>query len=115
MFTGKNKEDFNEWLIHTKSATVNMVGTIFNFSNTDSFIHLPFSMQSGVYLEYLDSVGYFIDISQTPSRIGKFEYFIWHDSLYSRIRKTKSQFTSRQEALTEAFKKVDELINKAVQ
>ena len=102
MFTGKNEIAFYNWLMKWKG----------NREYFPSFQDLHFSMQQGIYLEYLDSIGYYIDNRQNPYKIGVYEYFIWNDSVTSKKRILGEGFKSRSEALTEAFKKADELINK---
>lgn len=100
MFTGKNKEDFEKWFKSSDNSK--------DWDYSD-FKDMSFSMQQGVYLEYLDSVG--IRINVEWDYIGlegdEFSWFYWIEG-DSKFK----QFPTRQEALKEAFKKADELINK---
>jgi hypothetical protein len=112
IFTGKNKENFEKWF-HTDGEE--------NYEGLDSIVHsiyqpydafksLPFSMQSGVYLEYLDSIGVVIDVdSEMCTKEKYFEYTI--DGINGHESFDDMLFETRQEALTEAFKKTDEIIN----
>ena len=98
MFTGKNKEDFEKWLF------VHLIGE--NYSS-DEFEHFTFSMQQGVYLEYLDSVGYYCDAEKDMMYEDGIIFTYYINASYQ----TSEHFRTRQEALKEAFKKADELIN----
>ena len=98
MFTGKNKEQFEKWL-KVKYP---------HFWR--SFYNLPKTMQIGVYLEYLDSVECYITLDfyrPMDDEPREFEYDIYNKDDWT----SQGSFTTRQEALTEAFKKADELIN----
>ena len=93
MFTGKNKEDFKKWL---KS----MYGI-----ELSEFNKMFFAFKQGVYLEYLDSVGFKVSVVAD----GKF-FNVYFDV----SNKTSFPFRNaptRQAALKEALKKADELIN----
>ena len=107
MFTGKNKEDFAIWFcrIVREYTTPN---EIMNFKDSEMrrFYEWKFSMQQGVYLEYLDSVGMVVDCFKEECLSNEIGNFFWcvgdNDEGYE---------PTRQGALTEAFKKADELIN----
>ena len=113
MFTGKNKEAFEKWyknnpVHHYMGATPFMI-------LIKDFYRLDIREQQGVFLEYLDSVG----IQISPEQIGGVEsgnnwrvsiplnerYMMTHTWLNPKSAPT------REEALTEAFKKADELRN----
>jgi hypothetical protein len=78
-------------------------------------------MQSGVYLEYLDSVGYYFTIIPNWVKGNKTFRVGCHNlkdgiinSFFLRPKESTvlfNEYSTRQEALTEAFKKADELIN----
>lgn len=97
MFTGKNKENFEKWYKGLKRIKKTPI----------RFEVLPFSMQQGVYLEYLDSVGVNIFIGMD---YGWTYAFYLNGVIIGCI--VKLDVDTRQEALKEAFKKADELINK---
>lgn len=105
IFTGKNKEDFEKWMLKDKSD-IEILD--YNFDLYNLFFSLPFSMQQGVYLEYLDSVGYHVEIRYNRHWIG---YNILNN--IQALLYGYTGYTTRQEALTEAIKKADELINAA--
>ncbi len=122
MFTEKNKEDFEKWFYNQRNKDMNKIITNdlgcgydgcsdFYLEANDVFDKLPFSMQQGVYLEYLDSVGYVVEYKYNKI-IEKHQVCLRYD-----IKKdAPSSFiafshTLRQEALKEAFKKADELLN----
>lgn len=94
ILTGKNKEQFKKWYKGLKRIKRTPI----------RFEVLPFSMQSGVYLEYLDSVGYVVLIDKVGDT---WEVFL----LTNKRELLLDTKTTRQEALKEAFKKADELIN----
>lgn len=124
IFTGENKKAFEEWYKDIYFYASEMR------KNYNNFTKLPFEMQSGVYLAYLDSVGVYIEIKifcYSPD-----EWIVnifWHDdnvgkSLTSHrdngkliwerydLEKGLTVFPTRNEALKEAFKQADNLINK---
>lgn len=117
MFTGKNKEQFEKWFREKKpkNYSINYItmcsdkAFLFMTDNViKAFECSPFSMQQGVYLEYLDSVSYHIK----PWHDWEYDYYSFNIvNLYGVTLKCISGYKSRQEALTEAFKKADELIN----
>lgn len=97
MVTGKNKIQFEEWLL--TSALISHIEPI-------TFNKLDFEMQIGVYLAYYDSVKVFIDTFRMDLS-EKYGYEIngempeeWEDA-----------FETRQEAYREAFKKANDLQN----
>lgn len=107
--TGKNLEQFTTWFHTDGEENFNGLDNIVQgyAQPYDAFELLPFSMQQGVYLEYYDSVGCYITIIvDSPLRN---EWDIWYKK---SLKAPKGRGKSRQEALTEAFKKADELINK---
>lgn len=112
IFTGKNKEQFEKWYREfIKSKDHRAVRT----DNTyiDLFNEWLFEMQSGVYLEYLDSVGYRVEMmtytNATENKEATEFHFNW---MINDFWDDSIDYPTRQEALTEAFKKADELINK---
>jgi hypothetical protein len=111
MFTGKNKEQFEKWL----KIEVKKHYHFMQIENVIGFKILPFSIQLGIYLEYLDSVGIHIEskcwIDKTEDVNLTYYYCNWC-SINHPKEEDGSDYPTRQEALTEAFKKADELINK---
>ena len=116
MFTGKNKEQFEKWLHEwgmskenkEKCDSLSDDSEGCGYWGTIAFYFLPKPMQQGVYLEYLDSVSYHIKSWHD----WEYDYYAFNIvNLYGETLKWRSGYKSRQEALTEAFKKADELIN----
>lgn len=115
MFTGKNKEQFEKWLNkqqQKRNINYTTEGELLERVLNEYFMNeLPFSMQSGVYLEYLDSVGYYV----FPDGCACHDKPLWNYVIQNQSIEFHELFTpeckTRQEALTEAFKKADELIN----
>jgi hypothetical protein len=101
MLDGKCKEDFEKWLDWHQTI----------LESGENFNRLDFSLQSGVYLEFLDSVGIYIDImSATPKDLySEFGYIIkTKTDRFVKCNKGKT----RQEALKEAITKANEIYNK---
>lgn len=122
MFTGKNKEDFEKWysenqIVIEYVATEDGDTDKYSIGITRLYEH-PFSMQQGVYLEYLDN----LCIRVIPDYdINKNLWFAWvitndHINRVKIMSKGNGRnvlyFGNRKEAITEAFKKADELINR---
>lgn len=118
MFTGKNKEQFEKWCKSTKDYTLVNGEYLAVYMDKDRCLgslvywkELPFSMQQGVYLEYLDSVGVYISLDHyrhDEGHVSSCDYDLMTDKGYYF---SGNEHPTRQEALTEAFKKADELIN----
>ncbi len=102
MFTGKNKEQFEKWYKDVYFYATEMR------KNYNSFTKLHFTMQQGVYLEYLDSVEIEVDCFKDVIYEEESEDSFW----WGVGEDIDGHEPTRQEALTEAFKKADELINK---
>ena len=103
MFTDKAKEKFDEWLdtYYEKFAEWDCSG----------WDNLTASMQWGVIQDFGDSLGYLLEIEPF---FDDFTVWIWQknteeattDRMY-----TKGSIEHRQQARTEAIKKLNELIN----
>jgi hypothetical protein len=106
---GKAKEDFEKWYLYDNYFTpfVNIEAKYRRkeeqYRMFETFYSKPFSMQSGVLLEFFDSVG--IKISIFHHHQGKFTFLIDNRPSYM-YRDT------REEALKEAFNKAEEIYNK---
>ena len=99
MFTGKNKEQFEKWL---EKTTVKVDGWHLYYSSLN-IESQPFILWSAIATEYLDDLSTHIEVTYEQ---GIAEYEAWLDG-----EEVGDGFNTRQEALTEAFKKADELIN----
>ena len=102
--TGKCKEEFEKWF--TKD--------IEDFENYDQhllnkFYKQIYSMQYGVYVDYFDSVCFFIQIE---TRIFDKEHpcYIYSKTVYNRV----GCFNTRPEARTAAIEKANELRNEVL-
>jgi len=99
---GKAKIDFNKWM-KPNPLEHGRYGQLI----TNTFDNMPFALQSGVILEWLDSVGVYIIIE--PMNPDRFKYELWTlDNYYDGFIEP----ITRQEALKEAIKKAVEIYNK---
>ena len=113
MFTGKNKEDFEKWYLITHCKTSMTYEELMPHHKQEVygwFYDLKDSFKQGVYLEYLDSVGYVVDLSIIMGAEIE-RYFSYSIKFRNTIKVYCENKHTRQEALKEAFKKADELIN----
>jgi len=104
MLTDQCKEAFEKWLYDWEISK----GCFPLFDANDheqEFNALPFSMQWGVYLEFFDSVGIYVNIA------GRVDLF-W-GNIYVGDKSGSAQRTqkSRPEAQTEAITKANEIFN----
>lgn len=113
MLTGKCKEQFEDfckikynWSLYNKSYLAVKDGDSFVIY----FSELPFSMQLGVYLEYFDSIESEIDV--LLNQPNEFKFIIWNNNIHYFSEDDGKLFLTRQEAYKEAFKQLNELINK---
>ena len=126
MITGENKKEFEKWLILSEIAGKMVFGFNVQSSDFDNAVKsmwdkLPFEMQIGVYLAYYDSLG--IYITMIPNwkkgirtfRVGyHYEFGGVIDSEFLRPEKDSpffNEYSTRNEAYKEAFKKADEIVN----
>ena len=108
-FTGKNKESFEKWYKTNEKYDILLDSSWGTFLNdSEEFEGLPFSMQSGVMLEYLDSVEIDLYIDVEKDMIIKSIGFVYY--INGQLVNGQS-FDTRQEALKEAIKKADEILN----
>lgn len=121
MFTGKNKEQFEKWGVSEKGYTLVNREYLAVYMDKDrslgSLVYwtdLPQEMKNGILLEYLDSVDFYIHIGTwSDGKQNRYFYAIRSEDGETVFGVDIMQLMkSRQEALTEAFKKADELINK---
>lgn len=105
-----NKQ-FEEWLINDYERHFNYFeGTRGKYlagkEDRNSFYNLPFSMQWGIYLEFFDSVGIYIQIH--AHRKEQWFYSMWKPELF--IPQNQTYWESRTEAQQEAIKKAFEIL-----
>jgi hypothetical protein len=109
--TGKCKQDFQNWYFNQEIfddyyiTYVPKKGMLDEFKCID-FKELPNSMQYGVYVDFFDSVGIYIQIE---TRIFDKEHpcYIYSKTVYNRV----GLFKSRQQARTAAIEKANEIHN----
>lgn len=100
---GKCKEDFEKWF-RTNVPLVDI--SIFNHRTT------PFSMQYGVYVDFFDSVGIYIDIKSTPSSNLPYDSNI--KDIRNSLLVTEYNYTkTRQETRKKAVEKANEIYNES--
>lgn len=115
IFTGKNKKAFEKWLgsdpkylTHVYIGGCGYDGCEDVADSEDVFDKVPFSMQQGVYLEYLDSLQMYIKVWYNY----RYDFYSFElSNSHGNTLECISDYSTRQEALTEAFKKANELIN----
>jgi len=114
IFTGKNKIEFEKWYPEHMKESHGYNYTC-DEADIEFFYCVAKSFQQGVYLEYLDSRN---DKVIPDYNINKKMWFAWLIGDNNRVRlmsegsgRNVLYFDTRQEALMEAFKKADELIN----
>ena len=119
MFTDKAKEKFKEWLKLQPLSVPDIERALCIYPTTILlFDQLPPSMQWGVIQDFADSLGIYITIDfygeSIPDEI-KFQYtfdcYGEYEVKPNKIDYAEIGFKTRQEARTEAIKKLNELIN----
>ena len=96
--TGKAKDKFEEWFTKDVEGFENYDKHLLN-----KFYRVGFSMQYGVYVDFFDSVGLYID-KLCPDSFEINWGFDWYSD-YSEVNRT------RPEARTKAIEKANELLN----
>ena len=101
ILTGKTKEDFEIWL-HSNDVLIKE-GIYDDTYLTDVFDKLPLNLQYASIIEWFDSVGVYITS----------DYLELNKGFYSEILNENFEIIkpTRQEALTEAIKKANEIYN----
>jgi len=96
--TEKCKEDFEAWYLKTIEIKI---GNIELLSKTVKFYLLPPSMQYGVYVDFFDSVGIYIEASHLNTT-GKYGVGISDKDGYLLTIKTETRHEARQKAIEKA-------------
>ena len=101
ILTGETKLDFERWL-HSNDVLIKD-GVYDDTYLTDVFDKLPLNLQYASIIEWFDSVGIYITS----------DYFELNNGFYSEILDSNFEIIkpTRQEALTEAIKKANEIYN----
>ena len=101
ILTGETKEDFERWL-HSNDVLIKE-GIYDDTYLTDVFEKLPLNLQYASIIEWFDSVGIYITS----------DYLELNRVFYSEILNENFEIVkpNRQEALTEAIKKANEIYN----
>ena len=101
ILTGETKEDFERWL-HSNDVLIKE-GIYDDTYLTDVFEELPLNLQYASIIEWFDSVGIYITS----------DYLELNKGFYSEILNENFEIVkpTRQEALTEAIKKANEIYN----
>ena len=119
MFNGQALKDFEKWYNKSNILCFNCIeydagdSSGYMYIDLDNFYRLSPSMQSGVYLEWLRSVGIVVTVS-ISIRSASYSYDIWD---IKAIRpnnvfcKQGYTFTDYNTALTEAITKAGEIYN----
>ena len=108
ILTGKAKEEFFNWLDNQGVNGIDISNWEF-----EKFHLLSNVSQNSLIIEWFDSVGIYI-MPEICSIKGIFTATIFHEKYRTKTGRTISvieNFNSRQEALTEAIKKANEIYN----
>jgi hypothetical protein len=103
MLTGKNREQFIDWL-HQHMVT-QAKGVPFRF--IEQFNNLPLSMQFGVVQDYADSIGY--DVNALKSLNDEMNGYVYVSSVNDNC--INDTHKTRDEARKAAIKAFDEIVN----
>ena len=112
--TGKCKEDFEKWYEPPLPADANGWDKALYGDKVAEIYRLPKSMRYGVYVDFFDSVGIYIDleIHAEPTMSGLIFKSIRPNILSNgRFYTVGASFRERPIARTEAIKKANELYN----
>lgn len=107
--TGKCAEAFEKWLIDNYRKAGCRKGSIHIGEikiRTDLFYEIPFSMQYGVLVDFFDSVGHRIEITQHGNEHGDLWWCYYFDK-----GEDMEEYKTRHEARTEAIKAANEIFN----
>ena len=101
ILTGETKLDFEIWL-HSNDVLIKD-GIYDDTYLTDVFDKLPLNLQYALIIEWFDSVGIYVNS----------DYFELNKGFYSEVLDSNFEIIkpTRQEALTEAIKKANEIYN----
>ena len=101
ILTGETKLDFERWL-HSNDVLIKD-GIYDDTYLTDVFDKLPLNLQYASIIEWFDSVGIYVNS----------DYFELNKGFYSEVLDSNFAIVkpTRQEALTEAIKKANEIYN----
>ena len=101
ILTGETKLDFERWL-HSNDVLIKD-GIYDDTYLTDVFDKLPLNLQYSSIIEWFDSVGIYVNS----------DYFELNKGFYSEVLDSNFEIIkpTRQEALTEAIKKANEIYN----
>ena len=103
--TGKCKEEFEKWLLYC-----GVYGEYEYHLDEDLVSHfenLKTSMKYGVYVDFFDSVGIYVQI-ETRLFDNEHPVYIYHKRNYTRV----GRYKKRPEARTTAIEKANEIYNK---
>lgn len=108
ILTGKNKRTFLKWLkirVNSKLHEIYKIEFWFNLQDE--------SFKITLIIEWFDSVGIYIIISPSDNPKNWFYTILGEDILspFYQMYQSLDDFENRQEALTEAIKKANEIYN----
>jgi len=118
LLTGKCREAFEKWVFATKEE----LDFLFDIMGIEALVtpkinaleELPFSMQWGVYLEFFDSIGIYINVFYVfgyNEDNFNYEISLKSDELYSVNQDDDHNIYTREEAQTKAIKKANSIFN----
>jgi len=101
MLTGKNKEQFEKYLVSNEIATV-----VFDDGDYTVLLYdFPLSMQFGVVQDYVDSIGYSISTATADT------VALWEVCSKMNLTSYEGEEKNLDEARLAAIKAFDEIVN----
>ena len=110
--TGKAKESFEKWMHSCKfeELELNDYGDLYEvFDVSYIFEQLPESMQYGVYVDWFDSVGVEIEITQSERFEG-----VWCYYFEESMNDYQGNASTRHKARTKAINKANTIYNETI-
>jgi hypothetical protein len=106
--TGKAKERFEKWYSFSIYCD-----TYWKFGIPEFYI-LPDSMKFGVYVDFFDSEGGYVDVFKDPSMV-TVEFCISIENSTKSLIDDMTNFETRHEARTKVIEKANELLNQKLE
>lgn len=110
LLTGKCREAFEEWYKNKFKLPPNKASV----GGLPVFYDIDFSLQWGVYLEFFDSIGIYINVFYVfgyNEDNFNYEISLKSDELYSVNQDDDHNIYTREEAQTKAIKKANSIFN----
>lgn len=110
--TGKAKEDFQLWFLKSVIGFVKPTVKPEYYDELDSFYRSPEPMQWGVYVDFFDSVGIYLEDAVNNDTIAEKVVYDFYISLKNEHLEFRNDFfKTRAEARIAAITKANEIYN----